>query len=50
MLAEPRLPGELRAVARIALLQGLTGLPDNRRASQQAESVLAAREQDAATW
>ena len=46
VLAEPRLPGELRAEARIALLQCLTSLRDNRRASQLAESVLAAREQE----
>src|SRR5260221_9514136 len=46
VLAEPRLPSELRADAKVALLQGLTGLRDNRRAGRLAESILAAPEQE----
>src|SRR5258708_12925011 len=46
VLAEPRLPSELRADAKVALLQGLTGLRDNRRAGRLAESILAAPVQE----
>jgi DNA-binding CsgD family transcriptional regulator/tetratricopeptide (TPR) repeat protein len=46
VLAEPLLPGELRADAQIALLQGLTGLRDNQKAGALAESILAAPEQE----
>ena len=46
VLAEPRLPSKLRADAQVAMLQGLTGLRDNRRAGRLAESILAARGQE----
>jgi DNA-binding CsgD family transcriptional regulator/tetratricopeptide (TPR) repeat protein len=42
VLAEPQLPGDIRAEAKIAMVQGLTGLRDSRRASGLAESILAA--------
>jgi DNA-binding CsgD family transcriptional regulator len=42
VLAEPQLPGGIRAEAKIAMVQGLTGLRDNRRANGLAESILAA--------
>jgi DNA-binding CsgD family transcriptional regulator len=42
VLAEPQLPGDVRAEAKIAMVQGLTGLRDNRRAGGLAESILAA--------
>ena len=42
VLAEPQLPDDIRAEAKIAMVQGLTGLGDNRRASGLAESILAA--------
>jgi DNA-binding CsgD family transcriptional regulator len=46
VLAQPRLPGELRADAKIALLEGMTGMRDNRRAGSLAESILAASEEE----
>jgi DNA-binding CsgD family transcriptional regulator len=42
VLAEPQLPSGIRAEAKIAMIQGLTGLRDNRRANGLAESILAA--------
>jgi len=41
VLAEPQLPDDIRAEAKIAMVQGLTGLRDNRRANGLAESILA---------
>jgi DNA-binding CsgD family transcriptional regulator/tetratricopeptide (TPR) repeat protein len=41
VLAEPRLSDELRAGARIALLQALTARRDNRRAGELAAAILA---------
>jgi DNA-binding CsgD family transcriptional regulator/tetratricopeptide (TPR) repeat protein len=46
VLAEPQLPGELRADAKIALLQGLIGVRDSRRGGLLAESILAAPEHE----
>jgi len=46
VLAEPQLPSELRADAKIALLQGLIGLHDNRRVGLLAESILAEQSQE----
>jgi DNA-binding CsgD family transcriptional regulator/tetratricopeptide (TPR) repeat protein len=46
VLAEPQLPGDIRAEAKIAMVQGLTGLRDHRRASGLAESILAAPQQE----
>src|SRR5258706_61807 len=46
VLAQPWLPGELRADAKIALLEGMTGMRDNRRAGSLAESILAASEKE----
>jgi DNA-binding CsgD family transcriptional regulator/tetratricopeptide (TPR) repeat protein len=48
LLAEPRLPSEVHADATIALLQALTGLRDNRRASFLAEAILARRDEERA--
>jgi DNA-binding CsgD family transcriptional regulator/tetratricopeptide (TPR) repeat protein len=48
VLAQPELPGDLRADAKIALLEGMTGMRDNRRAGRLAESILAAAEQERA--
>ncbi|MEU8270386.1 AAA family ATPase [Sphaerisporangium sp. NPDC049002] len=41
-LAEPGLPCHLRDRATLALLYGLAGLPDGRRAAEEAEAVLTA--------
>jgi DNA-binding CsgD family transcriptional regulator/tetratricopeptide (TPR) repeat protein len=46
VLAEPQLPADLRADAKIALLQGLIGLRDSRRAGLLVDSILAAPEQE----
>jgi DNA-binding CsgD family transcriptional regulator len=46
VLAEPQLPGALRAEAKIALLEGMTLLHDNRRAGHLAESILTACERE----
>ena len=46
VLAEPQLPGELRADAKITLLHCLVGLRHSRRAGLLAESILAAPEQE----
>jgi ATP/maltotriose-dependent transcriptional regulator MalT len=46
VLAEPQLPGELRADAKVALLHCLIGLRDSRRAGLLAESILAAPEHE----
>jgi len=42
VLAEPQLPSGIRAEAKIAMVQGLTGLGDSRRANRLVESILAA--------
>jgi DNA-binding CsgD family transcriptional regulator len=42
VLGEPQLPDDIRAEAKVAMAQGLTGLRDNRRASGLAESILTA--------
>jgi DNA-binding CsgD family transcriptional regulator len=44
VLAQPRLSPDLRAEAKITLLQGLAGLRDKGRAARLADSVLAAAE------
>jgi DNA-binding CsgD family transcriptional regulator/tetratricopeptide (TPR) repeat protein len=46
VLAEPRVPAELRSDAKIVLIQCLIGLRDSRRATLLAESILAAPEQE----
>jgi DNA-binding CsgD family transcriptional regulator/tetratricopeptide (TPR) repeat protein len=46
VLAQPQLPGELRADVKIALLQGMTALRDNRKAGRLAASVLAGSDQE----
>jgi DNA-binding CsgD family transcriptional regulator/tetratricopeptide (TPR) repeat protein len=46
VLAQPQLPGELRAEAKIALLEGMTLLHDNRRAGRLAASILTASQRE----
>ncbi len=46
VLAQPQLPGELRAEAKIALLEGMTLMHDNQRADRLAESILTAPERE----
>jgi DNA-binding CsgD family transcriptional regulator/tetratricopeptide (TPR) repeat protein len=46
VLAEPRVPPDLRSDAKIVLIQCLVGLRDSRRATLLAESILAAPEQE----
>ncbi|HEY1619698.1 MAG TPA: AAA family ATPase [Streptosporangiaceae bacterium] len=48
VLAQPELPGGLRADARLALLEGLTGLRDRQMAGSLAETVLAESQQERA--